>query len=258
MTDRAPQVEFFFDPTCPYAWITSRWVVEVARRRPLRVRWRPLALRLLNEPLGYAHRPVGYREAHDRGLEMLRIVHTARFEHGEDAVGALYTAFGEELWNGPPPAETSFGALLEDRGRRRDLATLVAAAGLPPALAAAAWHADHDEVLRRETFEGVDRAGGGVGTPVLTFDPPDGPSVFGPVIDAVPDGEDVLRLWDAAVVLAAHGGFAELKRAARLYPQTPKTARVAGQTADRDGVQPDRSCSAARTNSSTSDTVRMF
>ncbi|NMH96730.1 DsbA family protein [Pseudonocardia acidicola] len=228
-TSGAEIVEFFFDPTCPFAWVTSRWVVEVARQRPVTVRWRPLSLKLLNEPLGYDGRPADYPDAHQRGLEMLRVVHAARERYGEGVVGDLYTALGEEIWHGPAPDEATFEAVLAEEARPRDLAAVLRHAGLDPDLAAAAHDTGRDEALRAETLEAVNRAGGGVGTPVLTFDPPDGPSFFGPVIEAPPAGEEALRLWDAVRTLAEHRGFAELKRAVRAFPRTPMSARIAGE-----------------------------
>lgn len=221
-------LEFFFDPTCPFAWVASRWVVEVQRQRPLEVTWRPLALRLLNEPIGYDTRPPDYPHAHQRGLEMLRIVHAARERHGPGVVGDLYTAMGEEIWHGDAPAEATFEAVLAEEARPRDLAVVVARAGLPPGLADAAHDEGRDDALRAETFEAVERAGGGVGTPVLSFDPPDGPALFGPVIDEPPAGRDAVRLWDAVETIARFPGFAELKRTLRTFPHTPMSARIGG------------------------------
>lgn len=221
-------VEFFFDPVCPFCWVTAQWVRNVASQRPLTVRWRPLSLRILNEPIGYADRPARYPDAHQRGLEMLRVVAAARQQHGEEVVGDLYTALGEAVWHSPPPEEASFEAILEETARPRDLTVALERVGLPGALAAAAQDETWDAELRTETEEAVTRAGGGVGTPILSFDPPDGPAFFGPVIDQAPEGEDALRTWDAITVLAHRPGFAELKRSLRAFPDTPLSARIAG------------------------------
>jgi 2-hydroxychromene-2-carboxylate isomerase len=223
------QLEFFFDPLCPFCWVTSRWVHNVARRRPLEITWRPLSLRILNEPIGYEGRPPDYPAAHQRGLEMLRVIDAAREAHGPSVIGDLYTAMGEAVWNAPAPQEATFEAMQADNARRRDLAPILARAGLPPDLAAAADDESRDAALRAETAEAVERAGGGVGTPVLSFAPPDGPAFFGPVIDDAPDGEDALRMWDAVTTLAHRPGFAELKRSLRSFPHTPVSARIAGQ-----------------------------
>ena len=225
---RRVDLEFFFDPVCPFCWVTSRWVVNVARHRPLEVLWRPLSLRILNEPIGYETRPAGYPEAHQRGLEMVRVVAAAREAFGPAVVGDLYTAMGEAVWGVAPPEEATFEAVLEETGRGRDLTVILARAGLPEELAVAAYDKRHDASLRAETQEAVDRAGGGVGTPILSFDPPDGPAFFGPVIDDAPDGEEALRLWDAVTTLAEWPGFAELKRSLRSFPHTALSARLAG------------------------------
>ena len=222
-------VEFFFDPVCPFCWVTSRWVRNVARQRPLDVEWRPLSLRLLNEPIGYETRSPDYPHAHQRGLEMLRVVAAAREVHGAGVIGDLYTAMGEAVWNSAAPQEPTFEAVLADTARGRDLNEILNRVGLPAELADAAHDESRDGTLRAETQEAVDRAGGGVGTPILSFSPPDGPAFFGPVIDIPPDGEDALRLWDAVATLGHWPGFAELKRGRRSFPRTPLSDRLAGQ-----------------------------
>lgn len=222
-------LEFFFDPVCPFCWVTSRWVTNVARQRPLEVTWRPLSLRILNEEIGYEDRPARYPDAHQRGLEMLRVVSAAQEAHGSGVVGDLYTAMGEAVWDVGAPQEATFEAILEETARPRDLRAVLRHAGLPEDLAEAAHDESRDAALRAETTEAVDRAGGGVGTPVLSFAPPDGPAFFGPVIDDVPDGEAALQVWDAVTTLARWPGFAELKRSLRSFPHTPVSARLAGE-----------------------------
>jgi 2-hydroxychromene-2-carboxylate isomerase len=228
----AADVEFFFDPVCPFCWVTSQWVRNVTRRRSVEIGWRPLSLRILNEPIGYDGKPAAYPDAHQRGLEMLRVVVAARHEHGHGVVGPLYRAMGEAIWNSEPPAEASFEAVLVETARPHDLRAIVQRAGLPGDLAAASTEARWDDEVRAETQRAVDRAGGGVGTPILSFDPPDGPAFSGPVIDRAPDGQDALAMWDAVITLAHRPGFAELKRGLRTFPATPLTARVAGQDTD--------------------------
>ncbi|MHA6804506.1 mycothiol-dependent nitroreductase Rv2466c family protein [Salinifilum ghardaiensis] len=225
---RDEHIEFFFDPVCPFCWATAQWVRSVAAQRPLGVRWRPLSLRVLNEPIGYEGKPAAYPQAHQRGLEMLRVVAAARAAHGDEVVGELYRALGEAVWNVEPPSEESFEAVLASTAAGRDLAGVLEFAGLPRGLAEAAADAGWDAELRTETEEAVQRAGGGVGTPVLSFDPPDGPALFGPVIDRAPESGEALRLWDATVTLARWPGFAELKRSLRSFPDTPLSSRISG------------------------------
>lgn len=229
MSDTASDLEFFFDPVCPFCWVTSQWVRNVERQRSLDVTWRPLSLRILNEPIGYEGKPAQYPDSHQRGLEMLRVVDAARDEYGAKVVGDLYSALGEAVWHSSPLQEATFEALLAETARPRDLTGALEQAGLPAGLADAADDHRRDEVLRDETQEAVDRAGGGVGTPVLSFSPPDGPAFFGPVIDEAPDGAEALRLWDAVTTLGNWQGFAELKRSQRSFPDTPLTAPLAGR-----------------------------
>src|SRR5437879_3432291 len=221
MSSLSCDVEFFFDPVCPFCWVTSHWVRNVVRQRPLTVSWRPLSLRLLNEPIGYDGKPADYPAAHQRGLEMLRVVAAARHAHGPGVLGDLYAALGEAVWNAEPPAEATFEAVLASTATPRDLLAVLDRVGLPRALAEAAEDDAWDTELRAETERAVERAGGGVGTPILSFDPPDGPAFFGPVIDEATDGEEALRMWDAVTTLAHRPGFAELKRSLRAFPATP-------------------------------------
>jgi hypothetical protein len=204
-------VDFFFDPVCPWAWITSRWVVEVGTQRELTVDWRFISLRLLNADKDYAtHFPAGYTEGHTLGLRLLRVAAAARETEGNEAVGRLYTELGQRIHR--PGA----GLMdLPDGG----VAAALAAAGLPAELAAAQDDPRYDAVVAEETELARDRAGRDIGTPVLTFGAPDGPSFFGPVISRVPRGPEAVELWDATERLAGFPGFAELKRALREPPQ---------------------------------------
>ncbi|HEY2192428.1 MAG TPA: DsbA family protein [Actinomycetospora sp.] len=223
-------LEFFFDPICPFCWVTSRWVVDVAAQRDLEVVWRPLSLAILNEEISYDERKKAspeYPDSHLRGLEMLRVVHAAREAHGPGVVGDLYTALGELVWDADPPEGDDFKAVMHEMARLRDLRPALRQAGLPEDLADASSDTSRDDDLRSETQEAAERCGGGVGTPILSFSPPDGPALFGPVIDAPPSGEDSLRLWDAVETIARWGGFAELKRNVRSFPETPMSAKLA-------------------------------
>ena len=234
MTD---EFEFFFDPICPFCWVTSRWVVEVGRQREIAVSWRPLPLALLNEGISYEERLAvseAYPESHRRGLEMLRVITAAQAQHGPEVVGDLYTGFGELVWDTEAPDGEGFNPVMQVMAQPRDLRTVLERYGLSPALADAAHDDGLDAGLRENVAEVRRRCGDDVGTPVLSFSPPDGPALFGPVIDTVPFGEDALRLWDAVFTLATWPGFAELKRGLRSFPDTPLTARIArGETTVR-------------------------
>jgi 2-hydroxychromene-2-carboxylate isomerase len=207
-------VEFFFDPICPWAWITSRLTVEVARQRELAVDWRFICLRMVNEDKEYEKDfPPGYVNAHTAGQRMLRIAAATRQDLGNDAVGALYTAFGEQLHTAGRSEE------IRD-GDDSVIGEAVEIAGLPAALVAASSDEELDAVVREETDLALGRTGNDVGTPILTFAPgtADETSLFGPVVARIPRGEEALRIWDAVELLARTRGFAELKRSARDRP----------------------------------------
>jgi 2-hydroxychromene-2-carboxylate isomerase len=223
-------LEFFFDPVCPFCWNTSRWVRGVQEQRDLRVRWRFISLAMLNEHEGaYDEKPDEYPDAHHRGLELLRVCAAAGEGHGSDVIGPLYRAMGRSIWHAEPPAEPAFEAILAHTARAGDVAAILDEVGLPPELADAVSDERFDTVIRRDTEAALTRAGGDVGTPVLSFSPPHGPAFFGPVISEVPRGEQALELWDAVTVLGRWDGFAEIKRPLRSFPVTPVTAKLAGQ-----------------------------
>ena len=203
-------LEFFWDPVCPWAWLTSRWVVNVIAETPMEVDWRFIALRIVNEERDYEKdfRP-GYERGHTRGLELLRVAAAARATLGPESVLPLYTAFGERIHLEKNPE--SFD---DPSGVSSILTTL----GYPAELGAAATSTDHDDVIRAETKEALDRCGGNIGTPVLSFSPPDGPSFFGPVINRAPKGAAAVELWDAVVALGSNPHFSELKRSTRGRP----------------------------------------
>lgn len=231
MPDRTfdKSVEVFFDPVCPFCWITSQWVRSVQRQRGLGVDWRFISLRMLNEvPGAYDGKPEGYAEAHQRGLEMLRVAAAAREAHGRAVVSDLYEAMGRSVWHAAPPEEPRFEAILEHSAEAGDLEAILQQVGLPADLATAARDESWDDLVRAETQEALDRVGGDVGTPVLSFEPPDGPAFFGPVLSEVPPDDDAVVLWEAVETLAYWPGFAELKRGMRAFPDTPVTAKLAG------------------------------
>jgi hypothetical protein len=210
-------VEFFWDPICPFAWITSRWVAKVEAQIGLEVDWRFISLRILNEGKDYERDfPPGYVELHTKGLRMLRVAAAVRDAEGPGAMGALYTAFGTSIWDRDPVAGRDTMAGIAEPEHLR---AVLAAVGHDPAFAGAADRDDHDAFLRAETEVALSRAGRDVGTPIIAVDPPSGPAFFGPVISQVPADEDAVALWEAVLTLARWPGFAELKRSLREMPQ---------------------------------------
>nr|WP_308288565.1 DsbA family protein [Streptomyces macrolidinus] len=193
-------VDFWFDPVCPWAWMTSRWLLEVAERRALDIRWHIMSLAVLNE--GREDLPERYQRLLTEGWAPVRVVIAAQQKYGPEVTGRLYTALGERIHRqGTGPSRAAITEALEE-------------AGLSPDLIQYAELDTYDRELRASHQEGIDRVGQEVGTPVISLPGPDGTSTafFGPVLTPAPRGQEALRLWDGLVLLAATPGFYELKR----------------------------------------------
>src|SRR3954465_4171 len=204
MDDAAADIHFYFDPVCPFAWMTSRWVRTVMSQRDYAVDWRFISLRLLNAHVDYdAQFPPEYEAGHTAGLRLLRVAARTRDAHGRAAVGTLYEALGRRIFDSPPDPEDT-GAR---RGTAEFLQPVLAAAGLPVELADALEDDTLDAVVRAETDEALSLTGRDVGTPIIHVRPPDGVAFFGPVISRLPAEDDALRLWDHVVGLATFPGF---------------------------------------------------
>ena len=210
-------LHYYFDPVCPFAWMTSKWVRIVAGQRDYRVDWRFISLRILNAHIDYAaHFPPNYEEGHTAGLRLLRVAARVRAEHGRDAVGPLYEAIGGRLFDTSRDVDPLSAS---DQGARHMLEPLLRDAGLPTELAGALEDASLDEEIRAETEEALTLTGRDVGTPILHFQPPAGTAFFGPVISRLPSPDDAGQLWDHVIALAGFPGFAEIKRSLRERPQ---------------------------------------
>jgi hypothetical protein len=209
-------INFYFDPLCPFAWMTSKWVRKVVAQRDYTVDWRFISLRMINADVDYdSHFPAGYEAGHTAGLRLLRVAARARAEHGRPAVGPLYAAMGARAFD----SETSADLGAADRGSREFVLPLLEQAGLPAGLADALDDNTWDGELRAETAEALALTGKDVGTPIIHFSPPEGTAFFGPVISRLPSDEEAVSLWDHVIGLAAFPGFAELKRSLRERPQ---------------------------------------
>ena len=208
-------IEFFWDPVCPFAWITSRWIEKVSAQTNYEVDWRFISLRLLNKEKDYATEfPPNYEHFHGSGLRMLRVAAKVRAELGREKMGALYTRYGHDYWEQPKGSGMS-----QRLGTIEHISTTLEAVGMPTEFAAAADDDRWDAEIDAETALALSRTGRDVGTPIITFEPPDGLSFFGPVISRVPSDEEAVKLWDAVITLAKFPGFAEIKRSLRETPQ---------------------------------------
>jgi hypothetical protein len=199
--------DFWFDPRCPWAWLTSRWMLEVEKVRPVEVRWHVMSLAVLNENK-LDELPEGYREMLAAAWGPVRVCIAAEREHGPKALGPLYTALGTRLHN---------------RGEelsRRLLTGALEEAGLPTDLADAADSTEYDEALRASHKEGIDLVGQDVGTPVIAVPGADGSRIafFGPVVTPAPKGEAAAKLWDGTLMVASTPGFFEIKRTRDVGP----------------------------------------
>ncbi|MEV1026426.1 DsbA family protein [Streptomyces sp. NPDC050264] len=193
--DPSTPVDFWFDPTCPWAWLTSRWILEVADRRPLAVRWHLMSLTVLNE--GRADLPERWHRDLAVRLEPVRVCAAAEQEYGNEVLGRLYTELGTRFHLEKAPKE------------RRTYAAALTAAGLDPGLAEAAGSTAFDAAVRASHDDGVGRVGTDVGTPVVAVGDV---AFFGPVVTPAPHGEAAVRLWDGVLAVAGTDGFFELKR----------------------------------------------
>ncbi|MER6578551.1 DsbA family protein [Nonomuraea sp. NPDC001023] len=192
------EVPFWFDPLCPWAWVTSRWLLEVEKVRPVHADWRLMSLAHLNlvqrKGEGMSE---DYRKQMENAWGPVRVCAAAAEHAGRDVLGPLYTAIGTRFHN----------------QRRRDDPTVITEAltevGLPAGLAAAADSDELDQLIRDSHDEAFDEVGLDVGTPVLRVG---GMALFGPVIRRAPRGEAAGRLWDGLVLVAGTEDFFELKR----------------------------------------------
>ncbi|MEU9745213.1 mycothiol-dependent nitroreductase Rv2466c family protein [Streptomyces niveus] len=194
-------VDFWFDPICPWAWMTSRWMLEVEKVRDVEVSWHVMSLAVLNEPK-MDELPERYREGMKAAWGPVRVVIAAQQLHGDEVVGKLYTALGTRIHN-----------KAEGNGPET-IAAALADVGLPADLIEYADKDTYDTELRASHKEGIDKVGQEVGTPVISVPGSDGEQIafFGPVVTPAPKGEEAAKLWDGTLMVASIPGFYEIKR----------------------------------------------
>ena len=187
--------DFWFDPLCPFAWITSRWMLEVEQVRDVEVTWRVMSLAYLNQDKDI---PEDYRAFLADAWQPVRVLIAAEERHGREVLLPLYTALGTRIHH---DKRTADGALISEA---------LAEAGLDADLVEAMDDASYDHAVAKSHREGIDQVGEDVGTPTISFG---GAAFFGPVLSKIPRGEAAGELWDGCIALAKFPEFSELKRA---------------------------------------------
>ncbi|MEV5408513.1 disulfide bond formation protein DsbA [Thermopolyspora sp. NPDC052614] len=206
MTDRMP-VDFWFDPACPWAWMTSRWILEVEKLRPIEPRWHIMSLYVLNEDKDISEE---YRRMLTLGT--VRVLAAAAAKYGGETEGGESAVLG--------PLYTELGIRFHNQGRRRNgeplrdlIAEALEAVGYDPQLTDAMESTEFDEAIRRSHAEGIDLVGQDVGTPIIRIGgPASSVAFFGPVVTPAPRGEAAAKLWDGVILVTGTDGFFELKR----------------------------------------------
>lgn len=202
----ATRVEMWFDPMCPWAWITSRWLLEVETMRDISIQWNVMSLAVLNEGREV---PEEYAEAMRHAWKPVRVVIAAQRDHGDDVVLPLYTALGTRLHL---EGRTDFDAIVTEA---------IDEVGLPAALAEIGTTGDVDDLLIASHNRGIGLVGDQVGTPILSVPGANGDPIafFGPIMTPAPKGEAAGELWDGTLLVASIPGFYELKRSRDAEPQ---------------------------------------
>jgi Mycothiol-dependent nitroreductase Rv2466c len=206
-----PAVDFFFDPMCPWTWMTSRWINQVAPVRDLDITWRVFSLKYKAELAGRPT-PEAHAQRATAQWRGLRVIEAVRKAEGDAPIGRLYTVIG------------TFNHYDRDFMLDR-LDEAVTTSGLDVSYAAAADDESYDDVIMRSTDSGLEMVGNDVGVPIIGFSGT-GTALFGPIVSPPPTGSDALRLWDVFSELLTIPGFCETKRTRSGGPQLPPRPNV--------------------------------
>lgn len=204
MSEQKDAVEFYWDPVCPWCWITSRWMMDVGQQKTIEVHWKFFSLRKINEG---RELPARFGPVHLMGLRALRVASAVRQQYGEDAIGKLYTVMGARRHHDQA-----------DIGEIAELEAILTQCALPVSLASAADDEQWDQVIKADMDQAIAKAGDGVGVPLIVLDSGQGPGFFGPVISPAPTGAAAVALWDAMIAAGRTPGFFEFKRTRNVGP----------------------------------------
>ena len=198
MAEHTDIVDFYWDAVCPWCWITSRWMEDVAQQKTIQVNWKLFSLKKINEGRDLPER---FKISHAMGLRALRVAAAVREEYGNDAIGKVYTALGARKHHDQV-----------DIGETAVLEEALQSCGFPTTLAAAADDDAWDAPIEADMAQATAKAGTDVGVPLIVLDAGEGPGFFGPVFSPAPTGKAAVAMWDAMVAAGRTPGFFEFKR----------------------------------------------